>query len=286
MAFNNRPWKKTLGKHEAILLIGPTGSGKSPLGDLLAERSLPPSPLDAARGFGGPGRGRACAHFDFGRELRRVVSSQWGGHSCLPDRTPPLDLTPDELDFVRRALDEGVLLENEHFHVAWKVLTAFIARRIGADKGNSHRPPTAQPQTPNTDHRTPPLVVLNGLPRHIGQAIDVDCIVDVRLVIHLCCTPEVVLERIRTNAGGDRAGRADDDLDSVRRRLADFDQRTKPLIDHYAALGANVIELDVGTGTTPTDCCHALTEVARGKKPDEEPFALWPRSEPDCSRGP
>ena len=57
------------------------------------------------------------------------------------------------------------------------------------------------------------LVVLNGLPRHVEQARDVDAHVRVEAVILLDCTPEVALERIRTNAGGDRGGRADDNVE-------------------------------------------------------------------------
>ena len=201
-------------KHEAILLIGPTGSGKTPLGDLLDERGL---------------WGRPCAHFDFGRELRRIGR----------DGDPLFD--PDEIAFIRRVLDEGLLLENEHFHVAWKILTAFIA---GRHAGHNR------------------LLVLNGLPRHVGQAGDVDCMVDVGAVIHLNCTPEVVLERIRTNAGGDRSRRADDVLAAVRKRLTDFDERTRPLVDHYRALGARGIEIEVARGTMPENIITCV-EAAR-----------------------
>ena len=42
----------------AILLLGPTGSGKTPLGELMERR-----------GFGG----RRCRHFDLGDRLRRFV---------------------------------------------------------------------------------------------------------------------------------------------------------------------------------------------------------------------
>jgi len=201
-----------LDKHEAILLIGPTGSGKTPLGDLFEDRGL---------------WGRPCAHFDFGRELRRIGR----------DGDPLFD--PDEIAFIRRVLDEGLLLENEHFHVAWKILTAFIAGRCSGHNG---------------------LIVLNGLPRHVGQAGDVDCMVDVGAVVHLNCTPEAVLERIRTNAGGDRTRRADDALAAVRKRLADFDERTRPVLEHYRALGASVVEIDVAPDATSEDIMTSLED--------------------------
>lgn len=200
-------------RHEAILLIGPTGSGKTPLGELLDERGL---------------CGRPCRHFDFGRELRRIAR----------DGDPLFE--PDETAFIREVLDEGRLLEDEHFHVAWKILTAFIAERhAGRDD----------------------LIVLNGLPRHIGQAGDVDCLVEITAVVHLNCTPEVVVHRIQTNAGGDRARRTDDTLAAVRKKLALFEERTRPLVDHYAALGASVVEIDITPNTTPENLITCVEAV-------------------------
>jgi len=214
-----RRTEQGLGRHEAILLIGPTGSGKTPLGDLLEERGLPSS-------------GRRCAHFDFGRELRRITRE---GDSLFD---------ADEIDFIRKVLEEGALLENEHFDIAEKILTAFLARQLGPQAAIRH------PQSA--------LVVLNGLPRHIGQAADVDRIVDVHTIIHLNCTPEVVLARIRTNAGGDRARRADDDLESVRSKLALFKERTRPLLEHYAGAGASITEIEVRAETSPEAAMNAL----------------------------
>ncbi len=45
---------------DSILLLGPTGVGKSPLGDVIAQHGL---------------FGRLCHQFDFGSELRSAVSS-------------------------------------------------------------------------------------------------------------------------------------------------------------------------------------------------------------------
>ena len=212
-------------RHEAILLIGPTGSGKTPLGDLLEERGLPPS-------------GRRCVHFDFGRELRRIARED----DALFDA--------DEVAFIRDVLEEGALLENEHFHVAEKILTAFLAGRLGPQAG------IRDPQSA--------LVVLNGLPRHVGQAADVDRIVDIRAVIRLNCTPEIVLERIRTNAGGDRVRRADDDLAAVRSKLALFAERTKPLLAHYAARGATALEIEVTANTVPETVREQFEKTSGG----------------------
>ncbi|MDK1032856.1 MAG: hypothetical protein QGD94_12675 [Planctomycetia bacterium] len=88
----------------AILLVGPTGSGKTPLGELLEERGL---------------WEKRCFHFDFGRALRTVVEG--GSDNGTFSR--------DELDFLAGVLRSGALLEDEHFHIAEKLLTSFIAER-------------------------------------------------------------------------------------------------------------------------------------------------------------
>ena len=60
-----------------------------------------------------------------------------------------LGLGRQDIEFLRKVLETGALLENEHFPIARRILQSFLSRR------------SARPQT---------LVVLNGLPRHAGQA--------------------------------------------------------------------------------------------------------------------
>lgn len=192
----------------AILLVGPTGSGKTPLGEELERRGL---------------GGRCCRHFDFGAQLRAVV----GG-------SPPPGLSARDIEFLRGVLDRGALLEDEHFPIAETILQAFL---------------TAHPAD---------RVVLNGLPRHVGQSKDVDRLVDVEVVVELQCSAQVVLERIRTNAGGDRADRIDDDLDAIRHKLAIFTDRTAPLIEHYRARGARIVSIPIAADTTAETAWQAL----------------------------
>ncbi len=201
---------------QAVLILGPSGSGKSPFGDYLEITGL---------------WGRDCLHFDFGRWLRKAV------------RRRPLDvLAPEEVEFLEGVLHEGKLLEDRHFHIARKILLHFI---------RGHRPELAAGR----------LLILNGLPRHIGQARDVDGLVDVRAVIELDCPPEVSRERIATNAGGDREHRDDDQLDAVRRRHRDFELRTRPVIDHYRSQGAEVLTVPVGVCTGPAELATATERV-------------------------
>ncbi|HET6430150.1 MAG TPA: hypothetical protein VFJ30_17170, partial [Phycisphaerae bacterium] len=81
----------------AILLLGPTGSGKTPLGEMLQARGL---------------RGRRCAHFDFGDSLRRAVAAA----------SPPDGLPRQDIAFLKGVLESGALLEDEHFHIAETIL--------------------------------------------------------------------------------------------------------------------------------------------------------------------
>jgi adenylate kinase family enzyme len=87
----------------AMLLLGPTGVGKSPLGDAIAQNGL---------------FGRRCHHLDFGSELRGSVSRE--------------DLSSaystKELDFIHGVLERGLLLENEHFPLAEKIFGLFLER--------------------------------------------------------------------------------------------------------------------------------------------------------------
>jgi adenylate kinase len=195
----------TMHASPALLLVGPTGVGKTPLGEY-AE----------AHGF----CGKRCTHFDFGAALRRVDR---GGN-------PVGALTADDVSFIHKVLTEGALLEDETFYIASELLKAHVATaELGPDD----------------------YVLLNGLPRHVGQARDVDAIVRVQRVLHLHCTPEVVHDRIVLNSGGDRAERIDDAPEAVARKLAIFEERTRPLVDHYRVLDIPVTDIEITTASNP-----------------------------------
>jgi adenylate kinase len=202
---------------EAILLLGPTGSGKTPLGELIEEQGL---------------WGRPCVHFDFGANLRRVV---------MRDRPDEMISRPD-LDFLKEVLRSGALLENEHFPIAERLLRSFLVER---------------------DPQARRLVVLNGLPRHVGQAEAIDAILSIRGVICLDCSAETVLERISANVGGDRTGRPDDHPGSIRRKLRVFGARTAPLVEHYRDRGARIERLEIAAGMTAAEMWQLLQSCER-----------------------
>src|SRR5512141_1290570 len=111
---------------DALLLLGPTGSGKSPLGELITSR-----------GF----LGHRSHPLDFGSELRSISSGIDAAH-----------YTNNERDFILGVLEHGLLLENEHFLLAHKIITRFLDRSRFKQKD---------------------VLVLNGSPRHAGQAADI-----------------------------------------------------------------------------------------------------------------
>ena len=197
------PLKTTL----AILLVGPTGSGKTPLGDLLEQQGI---------------YGRKCFHFDFGAQLRMIANSDYRIRY----------LTNEDLQVIRTSLTTGKLLENCHFPIAEKILNAYIVKRqIG----------------PND------LLILNGLPRHTGQADALEKTIKIGLILYLLCSPEVIRERIKRNTGGDRLGRTDDSLEAIHQKLHIFTERTAPVIAYYQEKNVALKKIKISTDTTPEE---------------------------------
>jgi adenylate kinase len=200
---------------DALLLVGPTGSGKTPLGDLLEARGV---------------WHKRCHHFDFGANLRKIVAT----HEMASF------FTKHEIDVVTHALNTGQLLENENFGIAGKILVLF------AEENNC---------------TSDDLIVLNGFPRHEGQAEAMDGLVNIRILVYLESTVKVVQERIRYNSGGDRAERQDDSLQAIAKRLRIFHKRTIPLLDFYESKKVQINKVQVDVNTTPDEIHRLLNAL-------------------------
>lgn len=203
-------------RQPALLLLGPTGSGKTPLGRLLESRGLCGTPH---------------VHFDFGESLRRIVA----------DDRPNEAVSRADIEFLHGVLASGSLLEDEQFPLAERILRAFLS---GRQVCGSTR------------------VVLNGLPRHAGQANAIDAMLDVRLVVRLDCDADAVMRRLANNVGGDRDGRSDDDCERVRKKLDIFYERTSPLVEHYRQRGAKILAITIAPTTTAEDAWAAMEQAA------------------------
>ena len=201
-------------RQPAILLVGPTGSGKSPLGDYFEKT-----------GF----NGRRCCHFDFGRSLRELAAGE-----SVPD-----GLTSQDLSFVTELLEGGALLEKNRFYIAAGTLRHFIYQK---QMGIGH------------------FLVLNGLPRHVEQAKEVDRMIEVKHLLYLSCTADVVRRRIEINSGGDRSGRNDDSPEEIERKLELFRERTIPLLEYYTSRGVAVHTIEVNLHATPKQILECFSE--------------------------
>ena len=199
--------------------MGPTGSGKTPLGDEIERRGL---------------LGRPCFHFDFGANLRAAAA----------DRTGEWGLAARELEAVRASLASGALFEDRDMPMIVKILSRFAeTRRLTPDA----------------------FLVLNGLPRHRRQAEALASFVAVERVVSLDAEAVVIRDRIRLDTGQDRAGRGDDALEAVSRRLAIFKERTLPLIDFYRQSGVPVVAIAVTAGMTAVEMYDILDRtIAEG----------------------
>jgi adenylate kinase family enzyme len=191
----------------AVLLLGPTGSGKTPLGQELEKVGI---------------NGHRAAHFDFGEQIRSAVAR--------PKHYPLL--THDDVMLLRRKLQENALLEDDEFYLAERILGSFATGKNLA---------------------TGDYIILNGLPRHTGQAQAMASLVRIVKVIYLDCSADVVRQRIATNAGGDRSSRSDDSLPEVERKLQIFRERTVPLVEYYRDRGIPVRHIAVTADMAPAE---------------------------------
>ena len=184
----------------AWLLLGPTGSGKSPLGHALAEHS-----------------GRY--HLDFGQNLRSIAAGRGA-----------IDLDVEQTAFISRLLEAGALFPDSAFPLAARIVRALIDRYAAA-RG----------------------VILNGIPRSVGQASEIESLLAIERVIVLDCPEPVVAQRVSQRRRGDsedHAHRSDDRPEDIRRKLHVYCAQTRPLVEWYRRRGTPIATLPVEATTT------------------------------------
>jgi len=214
-------------KARAVLLVGPTGSGKSPVGDSMEEFQTP-----LAGTF---------YHFDFGAALRGIASKEAGKHLRKIGKT--YELLEEDVEFIRYLIDNNQLLPEDRFDIAKKILSEFL----------NH-----MEFSPEDD-----VLVLNGLPRHEHQAHDIREIVDIEGVFLLDASDNVVNALVAQRFKGltsDHSGRDDDTPEAVSRKVATFHQQTLPILKHYEEIGVPVIKIPVGLDTDPGDVARLIVK--------------------------
>lgn len=191
---------------EAVLLLGPTGAGKSPLGEHIVRSGL---------------FGKKARRFDFGAELRAILSRNDSSQFY----------TSSEITFIKGVLEQGQLLENRNFPLAGKIIGSFLVR---------------------SGYSSDDVLVLNGIPRHIGQARDIAAIAAIHLLIILDCDAAALVDK----------------------KLRLFKERTAPLVDHYKNAGAAVFPVAMSRSTTAEDAYRQILMPAPGHPP--VPFVAEP----------
>lgn len=175
---------------------------------------------------------RNCHHFDFGQNLREIA----GGTSCI-------SLPKNDIDYIRSILD-GRLFDDAHQQLAISIIEQFLFSR--------------------SFNRKADLLILNGFPRHTGQAeILQETGFAIRKIIWLNCPlPEAYTRKKLAEKGvghEDRGNRGDSAHGIFRRKIISFERQTRPLLSYYQRKKIPVFRLPVYRNTTPEDMYRHLS---------------------------
>jgi len=166
--------------------------------------------------FGAPGSGK-------GTQGKILGSVPGFFHSATGDIFRTLDLQSEMGKLFWEYSSRGQLVPDEFTIKVWK---QFVQ---GAEMINQFHPATE-------------ILVLDGLPRTLGQAKLLDDTLDVLKVIYLVCSDlNKMVERLRRRAL--KENRFDDANDTViRKRLEVYERDTRPVLSHYPP--ENVVQID------------------------------------------
>lgn len=78
--------------------------------------------------------------------------------------------------------------------------------------------------------------LINGFPRNLDQGkLFVQQVRECSLLLIFECTDDVLVERVLKR--GKTSGRVDDNEETMRKRLTNFHQETRPILEHYQSMG-------------------------------------------------
>jgi adenylate kinase len=105
-------------------------------------------------------------------------------------------------------------------------------------------------------------LVLDGIPRNVPQAILMEEMITVKRVFHLSCPDRsLIVARLKKRALKDN--RLDDANEEViRKRLAIYDEESKPLLAHYG----NELTTNIDATQSPVHVLDAILQTILGKK--------------------
>jgi adenylate kinase len=97
-------------------------------------------------------------------------------------------------------------------------------------------------------------LILDGIPRNVGQAALMEDLIEVRCVFHLSCPDrDKLVARLKKRALRDN--RLDDANEEViRHRLSTYDSESKPMLEHYSSVKRH----DIDATMTPLEVLHGI----------------------------
>lgn len=97
-------------------------------------------------------------------------------------------------------------------------------------------------------------LILDGIPRNVGQAALMEDLIEVRRVFHLSCPDrDKLVARLKKRALRDN--RLDDANEEViRHRLSTYDSESKPMLEHYSSVKRH----DIDATMTPIEVLHGI----------------------------
>jgi len=195
-----------------------------------AMASVPPKPvfdntkITVVFVLGGPGAGK-------GTQCARLVEDFDFSHLSAGDLLRAEQDRPGSQygDLIRTAIKEGTIVPME---VTVKLLENAMRSVLEQRKSSSH------PGWQDGKGR----FLIDGFPRKMDQAHKFEDEVCVSaLTIFFKTTEEVMLKRLLKR--GETSGRADDNIESIKKRFATYHEQTMPVIQYYAAQ-SKVAEID------------------------------------------